>query len=183
LCSFEAMKSAVQTHSAAQNLEKTVANAKKELEEAEKVAQGAQAAEAQANCPATPQPGQSGPAPRTPPGEPMPGPSAPLPPPGLPPAPTAGAKLPSDAAKALTEIEQGAARPNVRNPKPFVNDGRGGTARLPSQDATGKPIAYTEHTVNSRPPGGTLDGKRIVTGSDGSVWYTDDHFTTWTRVK
>jgi RHS repeat-associated protein len=98
-------------------------------------------------------------------------------------SPKNGAKLPGDAQKALTEIEQGAARPNVRKPKSFANDGRGGTPRLPSQDAAGKPITYTEHTVNPRPPGGTLDGKRIVNGSDGSVWYTDDHFATWTRVK
>lgn len=104
-------------------------------------------------------------------------------PPKLPVAPKSGAKLSGDAQKALTEIEQGAARPNVRNPKPFVNDGRGGTRRLPFQDAAGKPITYMEHTVNPRPPGGALDGKRIVIGSDGSVWYTDTHFTTWTRVK
>ena len=86
-------------------------------------------------------------------------------------------KLLGDAAKALAEIEQGAARPNVRNPKPFVNDGPGGTPRLPEG------VNYTEHTVNPRPPRDALDGKRIVTGSDGSIWYTDDHFRTWTRVK
>jgi guanyl-specific ribonuclease Sa len=68
-------------------------------------------------------------------------------------------------------------------PQGFDNDGRGGTPRLPAQDAGGKSITYTEYTVNPRPPGGKLDGKRIVTGSDGSVWYTDDHFTTWTRIE
>lgn len=93
------------------------------------------------------------------------------------------AQLPGDAQKALREIEQGVARPNVRNPQPFANDGRGNTIRLPSQDAAGNLINYTEHTVNPRPPRGQLDGKRIVTGSDGSVWYTDDHFMTWTRLK
>ena len=63
--------------------------------------------------------------------------------------------LPPDAEGALGEIDAGAARPNVRNPKPFVNDGRGGTARLPATDANGNPLTYTEHTVNPRPPGGT----------------------------
>lgn len=91
--------------------------------------------------------------------------------------------LGDDFVKALDDIDSGAARPNVRNPKPFTNDGRGGTTRLPGNDAGGSPVIYTEHTVNARPPGGTLDGKRIVTGSDGSVWATSNHFETWTRVR
>ena len=94
-----------------------------------------------------------------------------------------GGDLPPDAQNALSEIEKDATRPNVRNPKPFVNDGRGGTPQLPSVNTSGNPITYIENTVNPRPPGGTLDGKRIITGNDGSVWYTDDHFTTWTKVK
>ena len=88
------------------------------------------------------------------------------------PRPKLTRRLPPDADKALREIRQGSPRPNVRNPKPFQNDGRGGTRRLPETDAQGSPIRYTEHTVNPRPPGGRLDGNRIVTGSDGSVWYT-----------
>jgi RHS repeat-associated protein len=103
--------------------------------------------------------------------------------PGATPAPKSGVNLPADAEQALGEIEQGAARPNVRSPKPFANDGRGGTPQLPTADAGGNPITYTEHTVNPRPPGGALNGKRIVIGSDGGVWYTDNHFATWTRVK
>ena len=91
--------------------------------------------------------------------------------------------LPQDVSKALTEIDQGLPRSNVRNPKSFANDGRGGTPQLPTMDASGKPLDYIEHTVNPRPSGGALDGKRLVIGSDGSVWYTDDHFGTWTRVK
>jgi len=91
--------------------------------------------------------------------------------------------LPQDVSKALTEIDQGLPRSNVRNPKSFANDGRGGTPQLPTMNASGKPLDYIEHTVNPRPSGGALDGKRLVIGSDGSVWYTDDHFGTWTRVK
>lgn len=91
--------------------------------------------------------------------------------------------LGSDVKTALSEIESGAPRPNVRQPKPFENDGRGGDPKLPEVDAHGNPIKYTEHTVNPRPPGGKLDGKRIVTGSDGSVWYTSEHFQSWSQIK
>jgi hypothetical protein len=85
--------------------------------------------------------------------------------------------------KALDEIDNGKPRPNVRNSKPFKNDGRGGTSPLPSKDASGNPIDYTEHTVNPREPMKKLDGSRIITGSDGSVWGTADHFVTWTKIR
>ena len=91
--------------------------------------------------------------------------------------------MPIDYKRALQEIDSGAPRPNVRNPRPFANDGRGGTTRLPDTDAAGNPITYTEHTVNPRPPGGTLDGERIVTGSDGSAWFTRDHFVVFSRIR
>jgi guanyl-specific ribonuclease Sa len=91
--------------------------------------------------------------------------------------------LPPDAQQALTEIDQGTPRPNVRMPKPFANDGRAGTTLLPTQDAAGNPIDYTEHTVNPRPPLGKLDGQRILIGSDGSAWYTGDHFFTFTGIR
>ena len=79
----------------------------------------------------------------------------------------AARELPADAAKALEEIEQGVPRPNVRNPKPFSNDGRGGTTQLPTYDANGNPVVYTEHTVNPRPPGGSLDGNLIENATKG----------------
>jgi guanyl-specific ribonuclease Sa len=91
--------------------------------------------------------------------------------------------LGDDFTRALDDIDNGLPRPNVRNPKSFGNDGRGGTTRLPDVDGAGNPVNYVEHTVNPRPPGGSLDGSRIVVGSDGSVWATTDHFVTWTQVR
>jgi hypothetical protein len=87
-----------------------------------------------------------------------------------------------DVIKALAEIDQGLPRPNVRSAKPFTNDGRGGTAQLPTTN-NGRPVQYTEYTVNPRPSKGTLDGKRIIMGNDGSVWATLDHFLTWIRIR
>lgn len=91
--------------------------------------------------------------------------------------------LGDDFTRALDDIDNGLPRPNVRNPKPFANDGRGGTTRLPVADGAGNPVSYVEHTVSPRPPGGSLDGSRIVVGSDGTVWATTDHFGTWTQVR
>jgi RHS repeat-associated protein len=91
--------------------------------------------------------------------------------------------LGDDFARALDDIVAGRPRPNVRKPKPFANDGRGGTPRLPDRDSAGNPNSYTEHTVNPRPPGGSLDSKRIVTGSDGIIWGTTTHFQDWTRIR
>lgn len=89
-----------------------------------------------------------------------------------------------DVVKAFTEIEQGLPRPNVRLPKTFENDGRNGATRLPKEDENGNSISYTEHTVNPRPTGKPLDSKRIIGGSDGSMWYTSDHMNhNWIRLK
>ena len=91
--------------------------------------------------------------------------------------------LPSDSARAFAEIQSGQDRPNVRDPGEFKNDGRGGTQVLPTHDQQGNPIEYSKHTVNPRTPGVGLDDKRIVTGSDGSVYYTGDHYETWQKVE
>ena len=90
--------------------------------------------------------------------------------------------LPADTRTALEEIEDGSDRPNVRNPQPYRNDGSKGSQILPTHDEKGEPITYTEHTVNPRPPGEKLDSKRVIEGSDGSLYYTEDHFQTFKRI-
>jgi RHS repeat-associated protein len=90
--------------------------------------------------------------------------------------------LPKDASKALSEIESGENRPNVRDPDDYDNDGRGGTFILPTHDENGDPITYTEHTVNPKDPVRGHDKKRFVTGSDGSIYYTEDHYESFKRV-
>jgi len=53
---------------------------------------------------------------------------------------------------------------------------------LPRTDAEGNPIAYKEWDVN--PPGsGGRDAERIVTGSDGSAYYTGDHYKTFKKIR
>ena len=48
--------------------------------------------------------------------------------------------------------------------------------KLPSIDENGNPITYKEWDVNNKLPGSGRDAERFVTGSDGSVYYTDSHY-------
>lgn len=54
---------------------------------------------------------------------------------------------------------------------------------LPRTDSAGNPISYREWDVNEKQPGHNRDAERIVTGSDGSAWYTGDHYATFTRMR
>lgn len=55
--------------------------------------------------------------------------------------------------------------------------------RLPKRSANGKPITYKEWDVNPKERGRGRDAERIVTGSDGSAWYTLDHYQTFTQIR
>ena len=54
---------------------------------------------------------------------------------------------------------------------------------LPVKDDKGQKIEYWEHDVNNKKEGQGRDAERFVSGSDGSVYYTDDHYETFTRLK
>lgn len=53
---------------------------------------------------------------------------------------------------------------------------------LPAVGDDGQPAAYREWDVNPKKPGRSRDAERIVTGADGSVWYTADHYESFTRM-
>ncbi|KAA3403424.1 hypothetical protein F1904_12410 [Akkermansia muciniphila] len=55
--------------------------------------------------------------------------------------------------------------------------------KLPRTDSTGKEITYREFDVNNYNPGQSRDGERFVVGSDGSKYYTDDHYESFTQIK
>ncbi|MEE4022135.1 ribonuclease domain-containing protein [Gordonia sp. PKS22-38] len=54
---------------------------------------------------------------------------------------------------------------------------------LPDFDSQGRPISYQEWDVNPKEPGQSRDAERIVTGSDGSAWYTDDHYRSFVPIR
>ena len=67
----------------------------------------------------------------------------------------------------------------------FENDGRFGGEILPEYEADGvTKIRYKEFDINKADPVTNLrDNKRFVRGSDGSIYYTDDHYMTFKRIK
>ncbi|WP_280233931.1 ribonuclease domain-containing protein [Nocardia cyriacigeorgica] len=92
--------------------------------------------------------------------------------------------VPDRAYTTLREIDAGrwpgsANSPGTKGGDRFYN--RGGD--LPAKDADGKAITYQEWDVNPKQPGRSRDAERIVTGSDGSAWYTGDHYETFTRMR
>jgi ribonuclease T1 len=54
---------------------------------------------------------------------------------------------------------------------------------VPQFDETGKPIRYREWDVNPKVQGQNRGAERILTGSDGSAWYTNDHYKSFKEIK
>lgn len=54
---------------------------------------------------------------------------------------------------------------------------------VPDVDAHGNPIEYQEWDVNPKIQGQNRGTERILTGSDGRAWYTNDHYQTFTEIK
>ena len=96
---------------------------------------------------------------------------------------SAAANITQEAKNALGEIDKGKWPPQgIKGGGTFANDGRGGGEVLSKADSQGNPITYREWDVNPAGPSGR-DAIRIVTGSDGSAWYTDNHYVTFTRIR
>jgi dienelactone hydrolase len=55
--------------------------------------------------------------------------------------------------------------------------------RLPQQDAQRRRIKYREWDVNPLRPGVNRGAERLVTGSDGSAYYTDDHYRSFKKIR
>ncbi|MBF6172539.1 ribonuclease domain-containing protein [Nocardia blacklockiae] len=92
--------------------------------------------------------------------------------------------VPDRAYRTLEEIDAGrwpdsANSPGTKGGDQWMN--RDGT--LAKSDASGKSITYKEWDVNPKQRGQTRDAERIVTGSDGSAYYTGDHYKTFTRMR
>jgi guanyl-specific ribonuclease Sa len=76
----------------------------------------------------------------------------------------------------------GTARPGYKGGKNFINDGRVGGQILPLAEATGAPITYREYDVTPYKKGVSRGEERIVIGSNGTAYYTDDHYTSFTKL-
>ncbi|TQM28617.1 ribonuclease domain-containing protein [Nocardia bhagyanarayanae] len=100
------------------------------------------------------------------------------------PAPSRAQGVPDRAYVTLAEIDAGrwpdsANAPGTKGGERWMN--REGT--LPRTDAAGRSITYREWDVNPKQRNRSRDAERIVTGSDGTAWYTGDHYETFTRMR
>lgn len=96
---------------------------------------------------------------------------------------TGGSDVPKKAQDVSGQIDKnnGASPPGYKGGRTFENDGRGGGQQLPKTDAKGNPISYKEYDVNPYQKGVNRGTERIVKGSDGSTYYTNDHYGTFTK--
>ena len=53
---------------------------------------------------------------------------------------------------------------------------------LPKLDSAGKSITYREFDVNSFQKGVNRGAERIVFGSDGKAYFTNDHYGTFIEI-
>jgi|HubBroStandDraft_6_1064221.scaffolds.fasta_scaffold20819_2 guanyl-specific ribonuclease Sa len=65
----------------------------------------------------------------------------------------------------------------------FLNLGRDGEQVLPRVDSRGTEIQYREWDVNPHIPGRNRGAERLITGSDGSAYYTPNHYQTFLRIR
>ncbi|MFD3595285.1 ribonuclease domain-containing protein [Nocardia sp. NPDC058640] len=97
---------------------------------------------------------------------------------------TKTAGVPDRAYTTLVEIDAGrwpgsANAQGTKGGEQFMNRG----TKLPPKDSAGKAVSYQEWDVNPKQRNRGRDAERIVTGSDGSAWYTGDHYETFTRMR
>lgn len=95
----------------------------------------------------------------------------------------ADSKIPQKAKDALNKIH--------KDPDAYLKDYSGnypfrdqpnkakGETKIPNPNAT----SYKEWDINPYKYGQNKGTERIVTGSDGSAWYTPDHYKTWYQIQ
>jgi guanyl-specific ribonuclease Sa len=88
--------------------------------------------------------------------------------------------VPAKVAKVLKYIdEHKKAPPGYEGGRPFLNLEK----RLPRKDKRGRVIKYQEWDVNRKVRGKNRGPERLVTGSDGSAYYTADHYKTFIKIR
>ncbi|HMV16067.1 MAG TPA: ribonuclease domain-containing protein [Chitinophagales bacterium] len=88
--------------------------------------------------------------------------------------------VPEKALKVLDFIKA-----NKKAPEGYVGGRHFGNyeRRLPERDAAGNKVSYQEWDINPKVDGRNRGPQRLVTGNDGSAWYTPDHYQTFREIK
>jgi dienelactone hydrolase/guanyl-specific ribonuclease Sa len=141
---------------------------------------GTPVANAEATRPMPPPP--AAPAPPAPPAA-RPRPATPAPAP-VPPEGRSAIRLPRGVPAKVGEVLEhvdatGEALEGYVGGRNFLNVER----RLPQTDRQGRRIRYREWDVNPQRPGVNRGAERLVTGDDGSAYFTRDHYDSFTRIR
>jgi dienelactone hydrolase len=95
-------------------------------------------------------------------------------------APQRPSGVPDKALNVLKYVDEHAeAMPNYEGGRTFLNVER----LLPGTDAQGRRIKYREWDVNPHRQGVNRGVERLITGSDGSAYFTDDHYRTFKKIR
>jgi guanyl-specific ribonuclease Sa len=94
---------------------------------------------------------------------------------------------PRTAAKVMPVLEyvlaHGEPMPDYVGGREYRNLGLDNGQILPRTDAQGRPVRYREWDVNRKVPGRNRGAERLITGSDGRAYYTNDHYATFRRIR
>lgn len=96
------------------------------------------------------------------------------------------ADLPEKAKEMFDKYSDNKWQGNVAGQTPGTNAGgkfNNKHGELPVLDANNKPISYNKFDINNRIEGAERDTERFIKGTDGSIYYTNDHYTTLIKVE
>ncbi|MCX5385770.1 ribonuclease domain-containing protein [Streptomyces sp. NBC_00083] len=95
----------------------------------------------------------------------------------------AAAPVPAAAVDTLAKIDAGhwppSDAPGTQGGANWPNQ----EGQLPVTGANGTQVHYRTWDVEAKQPGRARGPQRIVTGDDGSAWYTPDQYRTFTRMR
>jgi guanyl-specific ribonuclease Sa len=91
--------------------------------------------------------------------------------------------IPQRARDTLRHVrETGSAPAGQVGGRVFQNEGRQGGRVLPRETSDGTPISYKEYDIHPHVRGVNRGAERIVVGSDGRAWYTNDHYMSFIQL-
>ncbi|MCU7829567.1 MAG: RHS domain-containing protein [Candidatus Thiodiazotropha sp. (ex Myrtea sp. 'scaly one' KF741663)] len=93
--------------------------------------------------------------------------------------------IPDKVSDVLKQIKERNGSPprGYKGGRKYENDGRANSQKLPKLDSQGRQVTYKEYDVNPYKKGTNRGAERIVRGSDGTSYYTPDHYRTFIKIE
>lgn len=95
-----------------------------------------------------------------------------------------GVKVPAYVLKTLAYIDKNHRAPSgYEGGRIYHNYGTSGEQTLPRHDARGNKVSYREWDVHAHRLGINRGAERLVTGTDGSAYFTANHYRTFKKIR